>query len=248
VMGWRDKYREHPAAAVFPLMEGEELDALTQDIRAHGVRVPIGLFVERDANGGVAKTWLIDGRNRLEAAERAGVKLEDIPEAHVDCSNPVTWIIALNIRRRHLTKQQQADLIVAAVRASRQDGEVVKRHVKGKSGSVKDAEKAEAVATGKEVGVSKRTIERSLPTADEGKQPSKPSRKRRTDAEIERDHLLGGVSGVLRGIHYVKVPDAALDLLTKEQVADLAEDLEEAMATLGALRERLRHRLEPEAA
>ena len=34
----------------------------------------------------------------------------------------------------------------------------------------------------------------------------------------------------------------------RDKVADLAEDLEEAMATLGALRERLRHRLEPEAA
>ena len=82
----------------------------------------------------------------------------------------------------------------------------------------------------------------------EDKQPSEPRRTRRTDAEIERDHLLGRVSGLLHGIHYVKVPDAALDLLTKEQVAELAEDLEEAMVALGALRERLRPRLEPEAA
>ena len=36
-MGWRDKYKVHPAADVFPMM-GEELDALAADIKAQGHR------------------------------------------------------------------------------------------------------------------------------------------------------------------------------------------------------------------
>ena len=36
-----------------------------------------------------------------------------------DLKNPVAYILSLNIQRRHLTKQQQADLIVAAHMAVR---------------------------------------------------------------------------------------------------------------------------------
>src|SRR6516165_1484629 len=102
-MGWRDKYKVHPAADVFPMLPDEELDALAEDIKAHGIRVPIGFFTKFDGNGKVIENWLIDGRNRLAAAERAGIDPSDIPEAQVHCSDPVSWIISLNIRRRHLT-------------------------------------------------------------------------------------------------------------------------------------------------
>jgi hypothetical protein len=97
-----------------------------------------------------------------------------------DDAEQCAFIISKNIHRRHLTKQQQADLIVAAIKAgeaSRQDGEMPKRHVKGKVGSEKDAVKAKAVETGKQHGISKRTVERSIAKA-EGKKPrAKPKAK-----------------------------------------------------------------------
>src|SRR6476646_7445682 len=44
VMGWRDEYKVHPAADVFPMMSDEELDALAKDIEENGLREPIKIM------------------------------------------------------------------------------------------------------------------------------------------------------------------------------------------------------------
>jgi hypothetical protein len=176
---WRDTYKVHPAADVFPMMSDEELDALGQDIKANGQSYPV-VFT---ADG----TELVDGRNRLEAAERAGLP-DTTPRQHGHLDkgvDPVAFIIGANIRRRHLTKQQQADLIVAALKASRQVGEVPKRHVNGKAGSEKDPVKAAAVAAGAEHGISERTVERAIAKAD-GRAPKAKPPVEGSD-EYERD-------------------------------------------------------------
>jgi ParB-like chromosome segregation protein Spo0J len=71
-MGWRDKYKVHPAADVFPMLPSDEIDAIAKDIKANGLRNPI-TFLHVD---GEQPTVVIDGRNRLEALERAGVDLQ----------------------------------------------------------------------------------------------------------------------------------------------------------------------------
>ena len=38
---WRDKYKVHPAADVFPMLEGKDLDELAEDIRADGLKVAL---------------------------------------------------------------------------------------------------------------------------------------------------------------------------------------------------------------
>jgi hypothetical protein len=57
--------------------------------------------------------------------------------------------------------------VKAGAEASRQVGEVPKRHTKGKAGSEKDAVKAAAVAAGAEHDISKRTVERAFAKADD---------------------------------------------------------------------------------
>jgi hypothetical protein len=244
MMGWRDNYKVHPAADALPMMPDDELAKLGENIKANRLKEPIKF----DAEGRV-----LDGRNRLEAMERAGIALRPCDRDVFLGGDAVSYILSKNIYRRHFrTKQEQAEAIVAILKAAEGAKANAEKPCnactvshKGGRGKVNPI-KQDAIAAGEQAKIGKRTMQKALAKA-EGTNPQKPKRPRRTDAEMERDHLLGRVSGVLHGIHYVKVPDAALDLLTKEQMADLAEDLEEAMATLGALRERLRQRLEPEA-
>jgi hypothetical protein len=170
-MGWRDQYQVHPAADVFPMMPDEELAALGADIKANGLREPIVLIyaskpVQIAENTFGQDTVLIDGRNRLEAMERAGLRRD----------------ISKNMRRRHLnlTKAQQADLIVAAIKA----GEEYSANVAEKSrGRPKSELKSKACELAAKADISERTVERAIAKA-EGKAPKK---KRRTKAEIAED-------------------------------------------------------------
>src|SRR5262245_9542417 len=134
-MGWRDElyYPVHPAADVFPMQSDEELDALGKDIEKNGLTEPIGLvrlgkLVPVDGMPGATREpmAIIDGRNRLAAMHRVGFDLKSCAvkwtvvnsRGHYPPDFDVAaYVIAKNIRRRHLTKQQQADLIVKAVKA-----------------------------------------------------------------------------------------------------------------------------------
>lgn len=85
----------HPAAAIFPMLSEDELSELAADIKANGLLQP--LVVKADV--------LIDGRNRREACKRAGI--EPLIQ-ELDGIDPVAYILASNITRRHLTKGQRA--------------------------------------------------------------------------------------------------------------------------------------------
>jgi hypothetical protein len=137
---WRSTYKVHPAADAFPMLSDDELQKLGEDISANGLNVPLA-FCWVESGTPAAHRVLIDGRNRLEAMERVGIRLQ--PQSNslpgrfreketaiiITDGDPVAHIISLNIHRRHLTKQEQADLIVAAIKAGQkhpQVGEVSK--------------------------------------------------------------------------------------------------------------------------
>ncbi|MEV0188466.1 ParB/RepB/Spo0J family partition protein [Kitasatospora purpeofusca] len=92
----------HPAANAFPMLDDEELQALADDIKANGQYHPIML----DDYG-----RLLDGRNRLKACEIAGV---DPQFATYDGPDPDAYTLAVNIRRRNLTKGQIAMIAAKA--------------------------------------------------------------------------------------------------------------------------------------
>jgi hypothetical protein len=78
---WREKYKVHPAADVFPMMSDEELAELAEDIRKNGLCDPIAFYVPREMRGEkvdaellheVDRFQLLDGRNRMAALELLG--------------------------------------------------------------------------------------------------------------------------------------------------------------------------------
>ena len=211
---WRDIYKVHPAADMAPMMEDEALVRLGDDIKANALKYDIVMW--RDIDG---QWWLIDGRNRLEAMERAGVPLDPSRTWHVTCGDPYSWVLTLNAYRRHQTKQELADLIVKLERG-RAEAEkgckvctVSAEPHKGGRGKVKPI-KQRAIIIGKDHGIGKRTMQTALAKA-EGKEPvAKP--KRRTNEQIKLDKIENAII-ILE--HIAESMDRILDpeLLTPEQ-------------------------------
>jgi ParB-like chromosome segregation protein Spo0J len=85
----------HPIANLFPLMEGEQFDALLHDIRANGLRQSIVEF----------EGLILDGRNRIRACDQVGVAPSFVT---FQGSDPVSFVLSANLHRRHLNESQRA--------------------------------------------------------------------------------------------------------------------------------------------
>ena len=93
------EYEAHPVAAIFPMLPQEDLEELAADIKQRGLIYPI--IIDGDQ--------IIDGRNRLAACKIAKVE----PSFAAYEGDDITgFIMASNINRRHLTKGQQAMILV----------------------------------------------------------------------------------------------------------------------------------------
>jgi hypothetical protein len=230
------------------------LHELGNDIKANGLKNPI--IVWRGEDG---EEWLIDGRNRLEAMELVRIELDPSRIECVAGGNPVSLIQTLNLRRRHLSKHQQAVLNVKMLKAQRAWEKAkakgqkrtpqVEEVSKGGRGRVNEL-KAEAVAICKEQDISESTVERAMAEV-EGRKPKARSiipraedagvvddavepkgRKRRTKAEGDRDSFVERFMPRVHGLGMVTYRADVLGLLTAEQKTAAVEDIDAAIAAL----------------
>ncbi|WP_354213976.1 MULTISPECIES: ParB/Srx family N-terminal domain-containing protein [unclassified Bradyrhizobium] len=110
------------------MMPPEELKALGEDIKENWLRTNIAVW---QADEG--RPWfLLDGRNRLDAAELVGLSVKFIKQRgdvtvqignhiwavdDVTSIDPYEWVISANVHRRHLTPEQKRDLIAKLLKA-----------------------------------------------------------------------------------------------------------------------------------
>jgi ParB-like chromosome segregation protein Spo0J len=88
----------HPVADIFPMMSESEFAGLVKDIDDNGLREPI--WLHKDGR-------LLDGRNRWKACAQLGLD----PEPRVyegDDSALVSFVVSMNLHRRHLSESQRA--------------------------------------------------------------------------------------------------------------------------------------------
>jgi hypothetical protein len=90
----------HPATELFPMIPDDELRELSADITANGLHEPVWLWDDPERG-----TVLLDGRNRLAACAMAGV---DVRTRTYDGNDPISFVVGLNVKRRHLNASQLA--------------------------------------------------------------------------------------------------------------------------------------------
>ncbi len=91
----------HDIANIFPLLRGEELASLVEDIRENGLIEPIWLYEGK----------ILDGRNRYVACCEAGI---EPTFRQYKGNDPIGFVISLNIERRDLSATAKA---IAACKA-----------------------------------------------------------------------------------------------------------------------------------
>jgi ParB-like chromosome segregation protein Spo0J len=117
---WRNHLKVHPAAELFPLLSETDpaaLKELAEDIKQHGQREPASYIKNSDGD-----RVLLDGRNRLDALEMLGRKI-DINDSRMfeQLSSSIdaqAFIISKNIYRRHLSAEDKRDLIGLLLKAN----------------------------------------------------------------------------------------------------------------------------------
>lgn len=89
--------KAHRLAKYFPILEGEEFQMLVEDIRKNGQLNPIVTY----------KGEILDGINRYRACEELGI--DPLTEDYTG-DDPLSYVVSINIRRRHMTESQRAAL------------------------------------------------------------------------------------------------------------------------------------------
>lgn len=154
----------HALSAAFPDMEEQHFDELVQSIKEHGQREPITLYQNK----------ILDGWHRYRACELLQI---GPMTTTFDGSDPVSFVLDLNIHRRHMTPSQKAMAVVtvntwAAVGTNQKQTKGKKAKTDGQDSGTSGSATGRRLKTAKELateaGVGTRTIERAKLVADEG--------------------------------------------------------------------------------
>jgi hypothetical protein len=206
---WRVVLPVHKACAALPELSRAELLALGNDIKASGMRVPILVHADGDAD---PEFKLLDGRSRLDAMVAVGIEFKferghckehgawlhlnitsDIPIALPDGNTQTArgfseeeikaLVASLNVHRRHLTADQKRNAIDALLKLDpgKSDRQIAAQI--GSSPSTVGARRKKGEAEG---DVSKLDTRTDSQGRDQpAHKPAKPRTQEQRDAEIQ---------------------------------------------------------------
>lgn len=93
----------HPFCLLLPVADNDDRRRLFEDIKQHGVKVPVVLF----------EGQILDGRSRYEIAQQLGKPCPTTEFAGTD-ENALGLVASYNLYRRHLNQSQKA-MVAAAI-------------------------------------------------------------------------------------------------------------------------------------
>lgn len=165
--------KAHPIAELFPMMDADQLKELAADIKENGLQEPIITLEDK----------ILDGRNRFDACQMAGVKIDKDWIVPYDGNDPISYVVSHNFKRRHLSVAVRSE--IAAKIVTMRQGARTDIAPNGAKLSQADAAKV--------AGVSRRSVQRAAAKLS-GDKP-KPSKKKVktsgwTADELKKDDTL----------------------------------------------------------
>lgn len=240
-MDWNDILRHydeitgiHPAADLFPMVEGDALRELCADIKERGLQQPI--VVWRDGT-------VLDGRNRLVACYRTN---QEVVLERYEGDDPVQFSLSANLHRRHLNQGQKAmvalkveEIFAAEARKRQQE-----------AGGDKRSEQARSLVASLPQAIAASTTPSTHPTVESAAQqaasdvlagratPGIPNAGQRAPRARDQAAAVVGASG--RAVQMAKAVSKA--------APDLAEQVERGTKLLGEAHREAQQRQRQQAA
>jgi hypothetical protein len=88
----------HPLVNLVPSMQPREFDDVRDDIKAHGIQVPLD----------IAGNTVLDGRHRLMIARELSLRTVPCRTVSLNGESPIVYMLKMALLRRHLTDDQRA--------------------------------------------------------------------------------------------------------------------------------------------
>ena len=150
-------YLFHEVSSYLPLLEGEEFEALVEDIKQFGQIEPIVLYEGK----------ILDGRNRYRACTklRIEVLVNEWKPSEATGLTPLQYVISTNIMRRHLGKAQRSEigllLIEEEERLTKERmSEITKKRERDENGKLLDNKKIDDLVDAEKFGEKGRSLDK----------------------------------------------------------------------------------------
>jgi len=145
--------KAHKLAKFFPMLEGADFDDLVEDIRQHGQLEPITMIGDE----------ILDGVNRWKACQRLHIEPKT---RQFKGDDPLSYVVSVNVRRRHLNQSQRAALAVEMLPLF--EAEAKERMGRSGKPALPDGEKRQARDdAARAVGAAGRTVQQAKRVKEE---------------------------------------------------------------------------------